>query len=72
MPSVAGKLMRIAKDKRIANCSISDKLPRAWTTVYELTKLDDPTFRHARGGEHQPIDDQAGRRQRGVGREAPA
>jgi hypothetical protein len=42
--SMARKLMVIAKDERIANCAIWHKLPRAWTTVYELTKLDDETF----------------------------
>jgi hypothetical protein len=36
--------MVIAKDERITNCAIWHKLPRAWTTVYELTKLDDDTF----------------------------
>jgi hypothetical protein len=42
--SMARKLMVIAKDERIANCAIWHKLPRAWTTVYDLTKLDDETF----------------------------
>jgi hypothetical protein len=42
--SMARKLMVIAKDERITNCAIWHKLPRAWTTVYELTKLDNKTF----------------------------
>src|SRR5690242_5595572 len=44
LASMARKLMVIAKDERITNCAIWHKLPRAWTTVYELTKLDDDTF----------------------------
>jgi hypothetical protein len=43
---VAGrhKLMQIAGDKRLTNVSQGKHLPPSWTTLYELTKLDDDTF----------------------------
>jgi Protein of unknown function (DUF3102) len=40
----AHKLMQIAGDKRLANVSPGKHLPPSWTTLYELTKLDDDTF----------------------------
>jgi hypothetical protein len=43
-PSVAQKLMKIAADGRITNTATWRYLPPAWTTLYELTKLDDQTF----------------------------
>jgi hypothetical protein len=40
----AHKLMQIARDKRLTNVSQGKHLPPSWTTLYELTKLDDDTF----------------------------
>jgi hypothetical protein len=40
----AHKLMQIAGDKRLTNVSQGKHLPASWTTLYELTKLDDATF----------------------------
>ena len=40
----AHKLMQIARDKRLTNVSPGKHLPPSWTTLYELTKLDDDTF----------------------------
>jgi hypothetical protein len=40
----AHKLMQIASDKRLTNVSHGKHLPPSWTTLYELTKLDDETF----------------------------
>jgi hypothetical protein len=40
----AHKLMQIAGDKRLTNVSHGKHLPPSWTTLYELTKLDDETF----------------------------
>jgi hypothetical protein len=40
----AHKLMQIARDKRLTNVSHGKHLPPSWTTLYELTKLDDETF----------------------------
>jgi Protein of unknown function (DUF3102) len=40
----AHKLMQIAADKRLTNVSQGKHLPPSWTTLYELTKLDDATF----------------------------
>jgi hypothetical protein len=40
----AHKLMQIAGDKRLTNVSQGKHLPPSWTTLYELTKLDDDTF----------------------------
>jgi hypothetical protein len=40
----AHKLMQIAGDKRLTNVSQGKHLPPSWTTLYELTKLDDATF----------------------------
>ena len=36
--------MQIAGDKRLTNVSQGKHLPPSWTTLYELTKLDDDTF----------------------------
>jgi hypothetical protein len=36
--------MQIAGDKRLTNVSQGKHLPPSWTTLYELTKLDDATF----------------------------
>jgi hypothetical protein len=38
-PSTARKLMDIARQKVLANRSHANVLPRAWTTLYELSKL---------------------------------
>ena len=43
-PSTARKLVAIARDTRIANRSTVERLPPAWTILYEITKLDDKTF----------------------------
>jgi Protein of unknown function (DUF3102) len=40
----AHKLIQIASDKRLTNVSQGKHLPPSWTTLYELTKLDDATF----------------------------
>jgi hypothetical protein len=40
----AHKLMQIAADKRLTDVSHGKHLPPSWTTLYELTKLDDDTF----------------------------
>jgi hypothetical protein len=42
--STAQKLMKIAKDPRIANAAQARLLPSSWTTIIELAKLDDGTF----------------------------
>jgi hypothetical protein len=36
--------MQIAGDKRLTNVSQGKHLPPSWTTLYELTKLNDDTF----------------------------
>jgi len=36
--------MQIARDKRLTNVSQGKHLPPSWTTLYELTKLDDDAF----------------------------
>jgi hypothetical protein len=41
-PSMARKLMVIAKDQRLS-CHVA-QLPPSWTILYEITKLDDETF----------------------------
>jgi N6-adenosine-specific RNA methylase IME4 len=43
-PRHARRLMAIASDQRIANRTHVSVLPEAVGTLYELTKLDDPTF----------------------------
>lgn len=40
----AQMLMRIARDKRIANPQNISYLPPSWSVLHELTKLDDQTF----------------------------
>jgi hypothetical protein len=45
----AHKLMQIAGDKRLTNVSQGKHLPPSWTTLYELTKLDDDTHTPACG-----------------------
>lgn len=43
----AQKFMAIAADPRLADAAIEPRLPPTWTTLYELSRLDDDTF-HAR------------------------
>jgi hypothetical protein len=51
----AYKLMQIAGDKRLTNVSPGKHLPPSWTTLYELTKLDDDTLnRKLRDGTIHP------------------
>jgi hypothetical protein len=42
--STAQRLMKIARDPRIANAARVQLLPMAWGTLYELTKLPDAAF----------------------------
>jgi hypothetical protein len=42
--STAERLMAIACDPRLTNPAHAQLLPPAWTTLYELTKLDDEQF----------------------------
>lgn len=42
----AEKLMAISKDKRISNKKYANTLPPHWTTLYEITYLDDDTFKY--------------------------
>ena len=61
----AHKLMQIAGDKRLTNVSQGKHLPPSWTTLYELTKLDDDTLkRKLRDGTIHP-----GMRRKDVARE---
>lgn len=46
-PRTAQRLMAIAQDVRLANPVISPRLPKAWTTLYELTTLTDEEFDRA-------------------------
>jgi hypothetical protein len=51
----AHKLMQIAGDKRLTNVSPGKHLPPSWTTLYELTRLDDDTLeRKLRDGTIHP------------------
>jgi Protein of unknown function (DUF3102) len=51
----AYKLMQIAGDNRLTNVSPGKHLPPSWTTLYELTKLDDDTLnRKLRDGTIHP------------------
>ena len=43
--STADKLLSIANDKRLNNPSYKKYLPPHWTTLYEMTQLDDKTFK---------------------------
>lgn len=43
----AQMLMKIAKDGRLTNAKHVSLLPSSWGTLYELTKLDTPTFEKA-------------------------
>jgi N6-adenosine-specific RNA methylase IME4 len=43
-PGTARKFMSIARDKRLAKRSHVNVLPPSWGTLYQLTRLDDPTF----------------------------
>jgi hypothetical protein len=40
----AQRLMAIAADARLSNATHASHLPPSWTTLYELTKLDDAQF----------------------------
>lgn len=42
--NTAERLMAIAKDERIANAAHAPILPTHWSTLYELTKLDNEQF----------------------------
>jgi N6-adenosine-specific RNA methylase IME4 len=42
--NTAQRLMKIAADPRLLNAAHGQLLPPSWRTLYELTKLDDPTF----------------------------
>jgi N6-adenosine-specific RNA methylase IME4 len=42
--NTAARLMAIANDERISNVANSPLLPPVWTTLYDLTKLDDDKF----------------------------
>jgi N6-adenosine-specific RNA methylase IME4 len=42
--NTAQRLMAIARDERISNTANSPLLPPVWTTLYDLTKLDDDKF----------------------------
>jgi hypothetical protein len=57
--------MQIAGEKRLTNVSPGKHLPPSWTTLYELTKLDDDTLeRKLRDGTIHP-----GMRRKDVARE---
>lgn len=43
-PRTARRLMAIARDQRITKRTQESVLPASWTTLYELTKLDDDEF----------------------------
>ena len=44
-PRTSQMLMVIANDKRLTNTNYSSYLPPSWRTLYELTKLDDVSFK---------------------------
>ncbi len=44
-PRTSQMLMAISKDRRISNTNHSSYLPPSWRTLYELTKLDDVSFK---------------------------
>jgi len=46
-PRTAQRLMAIAADERITNATHASHLPTAWTTLYEITTLDDDQFEKA-------------------------
>lgn len=46
-PRVAQRLMAIARDNRLSNPTHASHLPKAWTTLYELTTLTDEEFERA-------------------------
>jgi hypothetical protein len=43
----AERLMKIARDGRISNSAYMRNLPTSWGTLYELSKLDDSSFKTA-------------------------
>ena len=43
--STADKLLSIANDKRLNDPTYKKYLPPHWTTLYEMTQLDDKTFK---------------------------
>ncbi len=45
--STAQRLMKIARDARLQKAASSQVLPKAWNTLYELTKLPDAAFQQA-------------------------
>src|ERR1700722_6986045 len=46
--NTATRLMAIARDERISNVAHAPLLPPVWSTLYELTKLDDKQFEKAK------------------------
>lgn len=46
-PRTAQKLMAVGQDERLTNTTIWTHLPPTWTTLYELTRLDDKTLETA-------------------------
>ena len=46
-PRTAQKLMAVGQDERLTNTNIWTHLPPTWTTLYELTRLDDETLETA-------------------------
>ena len=46
-PRTAQKLMAVGQDERLTNTNIWTHLPPTWTTLYELTRLDDKTLEMA-------------------------
>jgi hypothetical protein len=49
-PRTAQRLMAIAQDERLSNPVHASVLPKAWTTLYELTTLTDEEFDRALAG----------------------
>jgi hypothetical protein len=52
-PTVAQRLMRIAKDARLTNAAHAPHLPPCWTVLYEISRLSDAQFEW--GIEHHAI-----------------
>lgn len=44
-PRTAQRIMAVAADPRLLNTTHASHLPQSWTTLYELTRLDDEQFR---------------------------
>jgi hypothetical protein len=56
--NTAQRLMAIARHPILSNPAHAQRLPRSWTTLYELTKIDGPTLREglAEGRIHPGLD----------------